>query len=124
VFQNITTGAESDIEQVTGSARAMVGRWGMAPEVGFVAVVPQDNNPFLGSEVSDELKRTVDVAVKRLVDEAHERVTRLLGDRREQLDSLAETLLDRETVDQDEAYAAAGLTVPPSTAPQPTPAEA
>src|SRR3954447_10811622 len=120
VFDNITTGAESDIEQVTGIDRAMVGRWGMAPEIGFVNVLPQDHNPFLGSDVSEELKRTVDEAVKRLVDDAHERVTRLLSEHRHELDSLAETLLDRETVDQDEAYAAAGLAVPPSTAPVPT----
>jgi cell division protease FtsH len=120
VFENITTGAESDIEQVTGIARAMVGRWGMAPEIGFIAVVPQDNNPFLASEISEELKRTMDEAVKRLVDEAHDRVTLLLNEHREQLDSLANTLLERETVDQEEAYAAAGLTVPPSTAPEPT----
>ena len=76
VFDTITTGAESDIEQVTGIARAMVGRWGMSPEIGFVAVVPQDGgNPFMASETSDELKFEVDRAVKSLVDTAHERVT-------------------------------------------------
>ncbi len=122
VFENITTGAESDIQQVTGIARAMVGRWGMSAEIGFLAVVPEDNNPFVGSEVSDETKRRVDDAIKALVDEAHDRVTRLLHEHRSELDSLAQTLLDRETVDMDEAYAAAGLAVPVSTAPEPAPA--
>jgi len=119
VFDTITTGAESDIEQVTGIARAMVSRWGMSEEVGFINVAPQDGNPFVASELSEDLKRTVDATVKRLVDTAHDRVTELLRARRAELDSLAETLLERETVDQDEAYAAAGLTVPPSTAPEP-----
>ncbi|MGI8624391.1 MAG: ATP-dependent zinc metalloprotease FtsH, partial [Solirubrobacteraceae bacterium] len=113
VFDTITTGAESDIEQVTGIARAMVGRWGMSEEVGFVNVLPADgSNPFLASESSDDLRRTVDVAVKALVDRSHERVTQLLGDNRHRLDSLAERLLDKETVDQDEAYEAAGMTSP------------
>jgi len=121
VFDTITTGAESDIEQVTGIARAMVGRWGMSPEIGFVAVVPADGgNPFMASETSDELKFEVDRAVKKLVDTAHDRVTSLLRERRSELDSLAHTLLDRETIDQDEVYAAAGLAVPVSTVPAPT----
>jgi len=88
-----------------------------------VAVVPADGgNPFMPSETSDELKFEVDRAVKKLVDTAHDRVTSLLHERRSELDSLAHTLLDRETVDQDEAYGAAGLAVPASTAPMPAPA--
>jgi len=113
VFDTITTGAESDIEQVTGIARAMVGRWGMSEEIGFVNVLPAENaNPFLAAETSDQLRHQVDVAVKALVDRSHERVTRLLADNRDRLDSLAERLLDKETVDMDEAYGAAGLDPP------------
>jgi len=116
IFDTITTGAESDIEQVTGIARAMVGRWGMSEEIGFVNVLPADgSNPFMPSETSDELRHQVDVAVKALVDRAHDRVTALLTENRERLDSLAERLLDTETVDQDEAYEAAGMDLPRST---------
>jgi cell division protease FtsH len=113
VFDSITTGAESDIEQVTGIARAMVGRWGMSDEIGFVNVLPSDSaNPFMPSETSDELRHQVDVAVKLLVDRSHERVATLLSENRERLDGLAHRLLDKETVDMDEAYEAAGLTAP------------
>jgi len=113
IFETITTGAESDIEQVTGIARAMVGRWGMSEEIGFVNVLPAENaSPFLAAETSDQLRHQVDVAVKALVDRSHERVTRLLADNRDRLDSLAERLLDKETVDMDEAYGAAGLDPP------------
>ncbi len=121
VFDSITTGAESDIEQVTGIARAMVGRWGMSDKIGFVNVLPPDGNPYLQAEVSDELRHEVDVAVKELVDAAHDRVTALLGSNRERLDGLAERLLDRETVDQDEAYEAAGIEPPRARVAQLTP---
>ena len=115
IFETITTGAESDIEQVTGIARAMVGRWGMSEEIGFVNVLPSDGaNPFLASETSDELRNQVDVAVKALVDRAHERVVALLSENRDRLDGLANRLLDKETVDQDEAYEAAGIEPPRS----------
>jgi cell division protease FtsH len=121
VFDSITTGAESDIEQVTGIARAMVGRWGMSDEIGFVNVLPPDGNPYLQAETSDELRHQVDVAVKALVDRAHDRVVALVSENRERLDGLAGRLLDKETVDQDEAYEAAGLEPPRSTR-EPVPA--
>ncbi len=114
IFETITTGAESDIEQVTGIARAMVGRWGMSEEIGFVNVAPTDGNPFMAAEFSDELRHQVDVAVKTLVDRAHERVVTLLGQNRERLDGLANRLLEKETVDMDEAYEAAGMEPPRS----------
>src|SRR4051794_11415894 len=107
VFESITTGAESDIEQVTGIARAMVGRWGMSDEIGFVNVLPPEGgNPFLAAETSDELRHQVDVAVKALVDRSHDRVAALLSENRDRLDGLAQRLLEKETVDQDEAYEA------------------
>ncbi len=115
IFDSITTGAESDIEQVTGIARAMVGRWGMSEEIGFVNVAPTDGNPFMAAEFSDELRHQVDVAVKNLVDRAHVRVVALLEDNRDRLDGLANRLLDKETVDMDEAYQSAGLEPPVST---------
>jgi cell division protease FtsH len=111
VFDTITTGAESDIEQVTGIARAMVGRWGMSEEIGFVAVVPADNvNPFLRDGPSEASRQVVDEAVRRLVDTAHDRVARLLAEHRDRLDSLANALLEHETLDQDAAYEVAGMT--------------
>jgi cell division protease FtsH len=111
VFDAVTTGAESDIEQVTSIARAMVGRWGMSEEIGFVAILPADNaNPFLQAGASEASRRVVDEAVRRLIDTAHDRVVRLMTEHRDKLDSLAEALLDQETLDQDAAYEAAGMT--------------
>ena len=93
----------------------MVGRWGMSEEIGFVNVLPADgSNPFLASETSDELRNQVDVAVKTLVDRAHDRVVALLSENRDRLDGLATRLLEKETVDMDEAYEAAGMVAPPA----------
>jgi cell division protease FtsH len=115
VYGDQTTGAESDIRQATQLARQMVGRFGMSEEIGFVAVLPQDGeaSALQGlAEVSEHTRQRVDAEVKRIVGEAHDEAIQLLTEHRERLDSLAEALVREETLDQPQAYAAAGLTVP------------
>jgi cell division protease FtsH len=112
VYGKITTGAESDIQQLTQIARQMVGRWGMSDKVGPVAVLPSDGqSPLLPgvSETSPEMHWLIDQEVRRLVDEAHAEVTQLLSDHRDQLDSLSHALLKAETLDAPDAYSAAGV---------------
>jgi len=112
VFGETSSGAESDIQQLTELARQMVGRWGMSPAVGPIAVIPRDGQgPLLPgvAEVSPETQRLVDDEVRRIVDEAHAEVVDLLRANRDKLDSLAHALLEHETLDQDDAYAAAGV---------------
>jgi cell division protease FtsH len=112
VYGTITTGAESDIQQLTQIARQMVGRWGMSEAVGPIAVLPADGEgPFLPgvSATSESTQRLVDEEVRRLIDLAHQQVTHLLGDHRDQLESLAQALLKTETLDELDAYTAAGV---------------
>ncbi len=112
VYGKITTGAESDIEQLTQIARHMVGRWGMSEKIGPIAVLPSDGNgPFFpgASDTSADTLRLIDQEVRRLVDEAHVEVTKLLTEHRDQLDSLSQALLKAETLDAGDAYAAAGV---------------
>jgi cell division protease FtsH len=112
VFGNITTGAESDIQQVTQIVRGMVTRWGMSDKVGFITVAPQDGQNFLlpgADPVSEATQELVDEEVRRIVDEEYEATRRLVSDNRERLDALAEALLERETLDELDAYAAAGI---------------
>jgi cell division protease FtsH len=119
VYGTITTGAESDIQQLTAIARQMVGRWGMSDAVGLVAVLPVDGRgPLLlgASETSQATQQLVDDEVRRLTDSAHRDVTDLLGAHREQLDNLATALLESETLDGIDAYRAAGLPMQASTA--------
>ena len=112
VLGEITTGAESDIQQLTEIARRMVGRWGMSEAIGPIAVLPSEpNGPLLpgAPETSETTQELVDKEVRRIVDEAHHEVTMLLTERRESLDSLAAALLEHETLDEGDAYAAAGI---------------
>jgi len=112
VFGDLTTGAESDIQQLTQIARQMVGRWGMSPAIGPIAVLPADGNgPLMPgvAETSEATQRLVDEEVRRIVDDAHAAVTDLLTKHRANLDALVAALLERETLDEADAYAAAGL---------------
>jgi cell division protease FtsH len=113
VYGTTSAGAESDIQQLTRIARQMVGRWGMSKAIGPVAVLPSEaQGPLLpgSAETSESTQRLIDDEVRRMVEEAHEDVLALLTEHREQLDRLTEALLERETLDEDEAYAAAGVT--------------
>jgi cell division protease FtsH len=115
VFGEISTGAESDLEQVTELARQMVGRWGMSPVVGPLTVLPRDGagGPFGGGpELSPDTLKLVDEEMRRVVTEAHEEAVKVLRENRERLDHLARALLEHETLDEEDAYAAAGVTHP------------
>jgi cell division protease FtsH len=112
VFGDQTTGAEGDIAQVTALARHMVGRWGMSERVGMVAVLPSDGaNPW-GELASPRTLELLDEEVRRVVETAYDDVTSLLVAERSRLDALAEALLERETLDQIDAYRIAGLAEP------------
>jgi cell division protease FtsH len=113
VFGETSSGAESDIEQLTAIARQMVGRWGMSAALGPVSVLPRDGSgPLLpgASEVSPATQELIDGEVRRIVEESYAEVVALLRDNRSRLDSLAAALLEHETLDEDDAYAAAGVT--------------
>ena len=112
VYGETSTGAESDIQQLTEIARQMVGRWGMSSAIGPVAVIPRDGTgQFLPgvAEVSPATQKLVDDEVRRVVEESHRQVVALLEENRSKLDSLAGALLEHETLDEDDAYAAAGV---------------
>ncbi|MGA2009228.1 MAG: ATP-dependent zinc metalloprotease FtsH [Solirubrobacteraceae bacterium] len=124
VFGDLTTGAESDIQQLTRIARGMVGRWGMSRAIGPIAVLPADGQSLLlpgVSETSEHTQRLVDEEVRRIVETAHEEATELLSSHRSNLDSLVSELLLQETLDQVDAYAAAGLEPNPRAQPQEAP---
>jgi cell division protease FtsH len=90
----------------------MVGRWGMSSSVGPIAVIPSDaQGPLLpgAAETSERTQQMIDAEVQRIVAEEHAHTTTLLTENRSKLDSLAEALLVAETLDEAEAYAAAGV---------------
>jgi cell division protease FtsH len=114
VYGAVTTGAESDLEQVTSIARQMVGRWGMSDVIGLVSVIPAPGEePYYGPggpvQVSDETRELVDREVRRIVEGCYDRAKRALAANRDRLESLAKALLEQETLDEDDAYRAAGF---------------
>ena len=112
VFGDQTTGAEGDIAQVTALQRQMVGRWGMSSAIGMVAVLPSDGGNPWGELASPRTLELVDEEVRRAVETAYDEVVALLAAERSRLDALAEALLERETLDQIDAYRIAGLAEP------------
>jgi cell division protease FtsH len=90
----------------------MVGRWGMSPAIGPVAVLPLDGGgPLVPATeaASEHTQRLVDAEVRRIVEDAHEEVADLLAEHHDQLEALAEALVEHETLDEAEAYAAARI---------------
>ncbi|MFN8138513.1 MAG: ATP-dependent zinc metalloprotease FtsH [Fimbriimonadales bacterium] len=108
VFGEVTTGASNDLERVTSIARAMVCKYGMSEKLGTLALGRRHDNPFLGRDYmedrnySEDIARQIDGEVKEIVDNCHQRAKSILLSHREQLDSVVESLLERETLDRDD----------------------
>jgi cell division protease FtsH len=115
VYGDVTTGAESDIQNLTKIARGMVARWGMSEEIGPMAVADGQQDGFFLPGVppaSPATQQRVDDEARRIIDEAEEEVTDLLARERDRLDALAQALLERETLDQADAYRLVGAELP------------
>jgi len=108
---DITTGASNDIERATKLARQMVTQYGMSEKLGPMTLGEGQHEVFLGRDFSatpnysQEIAFEIDKEVRRLIDEAYETAYRILTERREQLDLMADVLVERETVDKDELEA-------------------
>ena len=112
VYGEITTGAESDIQNLTKIARGMVGRWGMSEAIGPLAVTDgREDGPLLpgASPVAPATQEMVDAETKRIVEQAEREVVELLERERGRLDALVHALLECETLDQPDAYRVAGV---------------
>jgi cell division protease FtsH len=119
VYDDLTTGAESDLEQATRIARQMVGRWGMSEVIGPVSVLPgPDGQPqfFPGGTdgVSEQTRELVDGEVRRILEECEEAAMTQLRANRERLEALTRALLKTETLDEVDAYRIAGIGRTPS----------
>jgi cell division protease FtsH len=105
VFGDITTGAHSDIRQASHIARMMVCEWGMSQTLGPQSFGEREELLFLGREVSrsqefsEETARRIDEEVTRLIRECHDKALDILRQNRQNLDTVATLLLERETLD-------------------------
>ncbi len=120
VFGEVSTGAVSDLEQVTKMARAMVMRYGMSEELGPLVYGRKEELVFLGKEIgeqrdySEAMAEAIDREVRNVVIHAYERAKQILREHREPLDRVAACLLERETLTAEEFQAVfEGRTLPP-----------
>jgi cell division protease FtsH len=128
-FDEISTGAENDLDRATALARQMVCMYGMSERVGLLHVAGRQDGylptvPGTPSQrdCSEETARLIDVEVKKLLDDAHQSARRILREHRHQLDLVANELLKRETLDGAAFNALLGLPAPvdrPVRAPEP-----
>ncbi|WP_025736758.1 ATP-dependent zinc metalloprotease FtsH [Mycobacterium genavense] len=108
VFREPTTGAVSDIEQATKTARAMVTEFGMSSKLGAVKYGSEHGDPFLGrtmgtqADYSHEVARDIDDEIRKLIEAAHTEAWEILTEYRDVLDTLAGELLEKETLHRPE----------------------
>lgn len=111
IFDEITSGAQNDIEQATEMARLMVTKWGMSERIGPVSYAEGEEHLFLGREVtrtvnhSEETAQVIDAEVRRLLDEAYAEAERQLRDNMDGLHRVTEALMVYETLDGEEVQA-------------------
>lgn len=115
VFDDVTTGAAGDIQQVTQIARRMVKMFGMSDSVGMVNYGDDSEQPFLGYAIangrdySDDTAAKLDAEIKRIIDVAYQETRELLEDHRDEMDALTEALLQKETVEREEILRILGM---------------
>ena len=108
VYNDTTTGTQNDLHRATELARRMVCQWGMAQEVGAVAYNQDDEPVFMGRDLvrhktySEETARKIDAAVEAILGKARQRCEDILSQHRDQLDALANALIERETLCDEE----------------------
>jgi cell division protease FtsH len=118
VFNEITTGASSDLEHVTKLTRAMVTRYGMSEKLGPMMFGQKEEMIFLGREISEQrdyseaVAQEIDNEVRNLVSWAYDESRRLINENRDKLETVAQKLLEVETLDAEEFLALMGVVKP------------
>jgi cell division protease FtsH len=108
VFNEVTTGASSDLEKVTDIAKRMVMRYGMSDKLGPRVLGRNSDMPFLGREMghepdySDEVAREIDDELLRIIEEGHELALKVLREHMDELHKISQILIERETIDKDQ----------------------
>jgi cell division protease FtsH len=125
IFNEMSTGASSDIKQATDFAHRMVTHWGMSTTLGPRTFGQKEEMVFLGREITeqrdygDKMADAIDSEVNLIIKQAHETAFRILGENRPKLEQLAKTLLEKETLEGEDLDAV--FNEPPSEKPILTP---
>ncbi len=111
VFNDVTTGASSDLDRATQTARAMVCEFGMSDRLGMVRLGKRHSNPFLGRDLmedrdySEDVARAIDEEVRAFIDGCYGRARDILTEHREKMDMIAGILIEVETLSREEFIA-------------------
>jgi cell division protease FtsH len=130
IFQDVTTGAVSDLERATSVARSMVRQYGMSDELGPVSYGERSDLVFLGRELaegrnySEKVAEKIDSEVSKIINRAYTRSKQLLTDNKDKLVAVAKALLERETLDNGEFRQVLSMQALPGPAPVPVPVAA
>jgi cell division protease FtsH len=115
IHGSVSTGAENDMVQATAIARNMVARWGMSERVGPVAIFDDRSVDAFGRPmVSESTLELVDTEIRAIIDDCYDAAVKQLGEHRDQLEALTQALLDKETLEEAEAYEVASIGRPGS----------
>ncbi len=119
-FSEVTTGAQNDLEIATETARQMVCKYGMSDRLGPLTYGRREGMVFLGRDIMDEQNYSdqtavmIDQEVRRIVEEAHQQAASIVAQHKDRLKQLADTLLEKEVIDGDEAKRIVMAGAPPS----------
>ena len=108
VFNDINTGASSDLDKATSTARKMVMQYGMSDKLGYVTFTNEDHEVFLGRDFSqgrnysENVAAVIDEEIKRIIDECYTKCETLLTENRVKLDNIANALIEHEKLDAKE----------------------
>ncbi len=108
IFDDITTGASSDIKQATQTAKAMVTKYGMSEKIGVIAYGEDGDEVFIGRDLahtrgySETVASTIDGEIKRIIDECHEKARKMILEHKDVLERCAQLLLEKEKINRDE----------------------
>jgi len=110
IFGKITTGAQNDLEKITAMAYAMVVDYGMSEEIGYVSfnVSGKTDQPVFDKPYSDDMARRIDIEVKRIIDDVRVQTRQLLDERADKLEELAQALLEKEVLNENDLKALLG----------------
>ncbi len=108
IFNEVSTGAQNDLEKASDIARRMVKYYGMSDKLGIVTFEPENKSAFLGfgmnysKDYSEETAREIDIEVKRIIDESYVATKKILGKKKQVLINLAKMLMEKEVIDEGE----------------------
>ena len=104
IFGKISTGAQNDLERITAMAYAMIADYGMSDEIGYVSfnLSKQKDQPVFEKPYSDDLARRIDIEVKKLIDDVRAETRQLLVERHDKLEALAQALLEKEVLNEND----------------------